>query len=89
MDLKLEQLDPMVVFVDEKGVEHKALVTAVWPGEYAGNNPPTNEPGINLVFVSSDPSKDDSYGRQIERRTSVVHKSGQPAPGNYWKRLTE
>jgi hypothetical protein len=65
-----------IVFVDEVGVEHDALVTAPW--------------GLtccNLVFVSGDTTKEDSYGRQIERRTSVAHKSiyGQ-VPGNFWYR---
>lgn len=69
-----------VVFIDEKFVEHDALVTRVWPGiggfEVAG---------CNLVFVSGDESKDDPYGRQIERRTSIVHVSVQPARASCWR----
>lgn len=45
---------------------------------------PTGEPGCNLVYVDSDKTKHDPYGRQIARETSVVHKSKQPAHGNYW-----
>lgn len=63
-----------ISYTDELGQKHDALVTIVW-----------SSIGCNLVFVSSDGAKDDSYGRQIERRSSVTHKSGQPAPGNYWQ----
>ncbi len=42
------------------------------------------EPGCNLVFVSSEVDKTDPYGRQIERATSVVHRSKQPAHGRFW-----
>jgi plastocyanin len=69
-----------VIYVDDKGVQHNALVTAVWGNEYEGSG----KPGLNLVFVSGDEKKDDSYGIQIERQTSVCHKVVQPAHGNYW-----
>lgn len=78
----MKEGDP-VVYVDEVGVEHHALVTAVWTG--MGLPKPDHQPGCNLVFVSSDPAKGDTYGRQIERRTSVSHQEAQMAPGNYWK----
>lgn len=62
--------------MDDRGLAHHALVT--WRhGE--GN------PSINLVIVSTDASKDDPYGRQIERHSSVVHKSNQAANGMYWE----
>lgn len=72
-----------IVYVDPFGVEHDALVTIWWGLEHyksAGG-----EPGCNLVYVSGDENKDDPYGRQIERSTSVVHKGKQPAHGNFWK----
>jgi len=50
---------------------------------------PRQAPGLNLVLVSNDEAKDDPYGRQIERETSVVHVSNQPAPGAYWCREHE
>lgn len=64
-----------VKFVNERGVEQDALVTEVW-GDV--------NPGINLMFVSTNEEKKDSYGRQMERHSSVVHKSSQPAHGMYW-----
>lgn len=45
---------------------------------------PLNETCCNLVWVSSDAKRTDSYGQQIIRETSVVHKGSQPAHGNYW-----
>ncbi len=53
-----------VIFVDPIRNEHDALVTAVWSKDC-----------INVVFVSADESKTDSYGRQIERETSVSRHS--------------
>ena len=50
---------------------------------------PRQAPGLNLVLVSNDEAKDYPYGRQIERETSVVHVSNQPAPGAYWCREHE
>jgi hypothetical protein len=50
----------------------------------AGYVSPTGEPGCNLIFISGDPARKDSCGRQTEHSTSVVHKSNQPAHGNYW-----
>jgi hypothetical protein len=75
-----------IVFVDAHGVEHSALVTIWWTGnrEVAAYRSENGEPGCNLVYVSSDDTKTDPYGRQIERFTSVVHKTKQAAHGNYW-----
>jgi hypothetical protein len=67
-----------VVFVDPHGVEHNAVVTANWA------SPDNPTPSINVVYVTKDESKTDSYGRQIERSTSVVHESNQAAHGMFW-----
>jgi hypothetical protein len=41
---------------------------------------------VNVVIISQDPNRDDNYGRQTERFTSIVHESYQNPPvGNYWK----
>lgn len=73
--------DP-VTYVDPQREPRPALVTAIHPGMNPGQNA---EPGVNLVFVSDDKERRDGYGRQIERATSVVHKTAQPAHGNYWE----
>lgn len=63
-----------VVYVDPKGVARPAVVTVAW-----------SHTCVNVVFVSDDKSKTDSYGRQIERETSVIHASTPGrAHGNYW-----
>ena len=63
-----------VVYVNPVRVACPALVTSVH-----------GEKCVNVVFVSLDGDKGDSYGRQIEGSTSVVHASTQEAPGNYWR----
>lgn len=73
-----------IVYVDEFGKPHDALVTT-WHGlDHYRVHAPQLEPGVNLVLVSQDETKTDSYGRQIERKTSVCHKGVQPAHGWYW-----
>lgn len=62
-----------IVYVDSTAVARAALVTT------SGGS------WVNLVVVSTDETRSDSYGRQIERQTSVVHHSRQEAPGNYWR----
>ena len=42
-------------------------------------------PSLNVVYVDTDESKTDPYGRQITRSTSVVHHSNQAAHGMYWE----
>jgi hypothetical protein len=67
--------DP-VTFVNPTGKQFSAVVTANW-----GTGP---TPSINVVYVTDDTAKTDTYGRQIERNTSVVHRSNQAAHGMYW-----
>lgn len=73
------KLGQAVVYCDPKGVDHDALVTAVW-----------SETCCNVLWVSGDESKTDTYGRQVERQTSVTHATvtGQ-AHGNYWRHVGE
>jgi hypothetical protein len=68
------QLGHAVIYHDPVGTPHDALVTAVWS--------PTC---INVVFVSGDDTKQDPYGRQIERSTSIPHKSNSPVHGFYFR----
>jgi hypothetical protein len=78
-----------VIFHDSKGRAHHALVIAVF-GETTLYDGVYDEPCMNLVYVSSDPKRQDSYGRQIERDpSSVVHASHNHAHGNYWRRPDE
>lgn len=70
-----------VRYCDERGVHHHALVQAVWEKEYEGKPVPI---GLNLVYISTNVAEMDQYGRQIKHAASVIHKSGQSAPANYW-----
>lgn len=72
------QIGDAVVYVDPVAVPHNALVTQVWSQEC-----------LNVVFVSGDTARGDSYGRQIERSTSLMHQSIVPVHGNYWRLPTE
>jgi len=69
-----------VVYVDEHSKPHPALITIWWPGLMGIEG----HMGCNLIYVSGDSAREDTYGRQMERDTSVVHKAHQPAGGKYW-----
>jgi hypothetical protein len=72
-----------VIFVDTHGVPRDALVTTWW-GAAEEQLKAYGIPGTNLVYVNPDERCNDGYGRQTVHTTSVVHKSKQPAAGNYW-----
>lgn len=74
-----------VIFHDSRGVPHAAIVTAVWDQDTL-----IDQPMINCVYVSSDPTKKDDYGRQIERATSCSHGGTNGAcHGYYWRHADE
>jgi hypothetical protein len=56
----LTKVGSTVIYTDGYRCDHQALVTAVWGPDC-----------INVVYVTGDESKTDTYGRQIERQTSV------------------
>ena len=64
----------VVVYHNPVAVAFKALVTAVWSSVC-----------INVVIVSGDAAKTDSYGRQIERVTSLSWGGNMTVHGNYWR----
>jgi hypothetical protein len=53
----------VVTYIDENSQERNALVQCVHGPDY-----------INVIAVSKDETKTDSYGRQIEHHTSVGRK---------------
>ena len=85
MERAIAGVGQYVIFTDSLRVRHDALVTAWHLGEaktveefkklYGENAMPC----VNLLYVSKDPKKSDPYGSQIERNTSVPHKSVQYA----------
>jgi hypothetical protein len=80
------EIGDAVIFVDPYGREHNAIVTTTFQGGgHPGDDGP--RPAVNLVYVSSDDSQTDQYGRQIARNTSVVHQSNQSAHGMFWREM--
>lgn len=80
---KEPQVGDSVIFIDSHRVEHQALVTNVfgaWQDGYSG---------CNVVYTSSDESKQDPYGRQLERATSICHVSVNPARAYCWRNVDE
>lgn len=75
-----------MIWLDPYKREHPALLTAVFD---AGDEATYPNPAVNLVWVSGDESKEDSYGRQIERMSSCAHVSSNSAGANCWKRVGE
>lgn len=81
-----------VVWIDSVKREHPALITNVFGTPSRGTKivdgtsvEITLYPAVNLVLVSSDETKGDGYGRQIERQTSVLHIGVNPAAAFGWK----
>ena len=78
-----------VIYVNEFGKPLNALCTQNWGrGEFSiapDSVYPQDPPSINVVFVTPNEDKTDSCGRQIDRETSVVHRTRQGAHGRYWK----
>lgn len=70
---RLPKTGEHVIFLDNQRKPHDALVTAPW-----------SETCINLVLVNSDEKSTDTYGRQIARETSCVHRSLNDAGGMCW-----
>jgi hypothetical protein len=74
------QVGDAVVYHDEKGTPHNALLTAAWEDDTGV---------VNLVFVSGDESEHDAYGRQTKRESSVTHVSKTTVHGRYWRKSDE
>lgn len=69
------QVGETVIYVDPVGKPFDALVTAVF-----------SENCINVVYISDDETRNDTYGRQIVRETSVARQNGAgfTAHGRYF-----
>lgn len=73
-----------VVYVDQVGKTHCALITNVW-GMSDNSYESAVPTSANLVIVSDDESQRDQYGRQIRRETSVVCEELQAAHGRFFR----
>lgn len=80
------QVGHSVIYTDERGADHVALLTTIHGAPWNETSGPT----VNLLYVSGDESRHDSYGRQIERECSVCHKNVMGVVhGRYWRTLNE
>jgi hypothetical protein len=70
-----------VIYIDDLKKEHNSLVTSIHSGE--------KNPSINIVYVGTNESKQDMYGQELERDTSVVHIDDQSAYARCWLRESE
>lgn len=78
----MPKIGDAVIYVDEYSKSNNAIVTAVHGDDRFAC--------INLVYVSLDLAKTDSFGRQIERANSVSHKNPpHTAYGRYWEYVDE
>lgn len=71
-----------VKVADEYGQLHDGLVTNCWGTREVEDG--KAGPCINVLFVTSDKTKRDQYGDQIERLSSCSHKLSTAAPGRFW-----
>ena len=90
--VKQPHVGDVIIFADGYGRDRNALVVAVFgeagvlESEHYPGGKRLSMPCLNAVWVSGDESKQDPYGRQIERdHTSIVHASDQQAHGIYWR----
>jgi hypothetical protein len=74
MSERVPQVGDSVIFCDTHGVDHNGLITVVH-----------NANCVNLLHISGDISKQDQYGRQIERPSSVSRMSDSTAHGYYFR----
>lgn len=90
-EVRIPHVGEAVSVVTSQYHETVGLVTAVHGQGWT--NPETGEfhmPCINVIYVSPDPAKSDSYGRQIERDlTSLQYfaegPNNMPKPGRYYE----
>ena len=81
---ELLQIGQNVIYVDSMRKFHPALLTIIWGEDYLGEDGTRRFPCVNLVYVVDDESRQDQYGRQIERASSCVHFRDTTAPGDCW-----
>ena len=74
MEPRMPVVGQAVVYHDEVGNPHPALITAVWGASC-----------VNLLFVSSNETELDPYGRQIKRESSCTHVGQTPVYGRNWR----
>lgn len=89
MELRRLDVGQFVRYCSQDRHWYDAIVTAVHGEPHKATHYQTGEevlsyPCVNLVFVVNDEERQDQYGRQIERETSVMHYGGYAASGFFW-----
>ncbi len=74
---KMPNVGDVVIFHDSKGLPHNAIVICVFSPDSG------SMPLLNMVMIEAE-GMEDTYGRQIKRETSVIHKSNG-VHGNVWR----
>jgi len=86
IELSYPRVGDAVIYHDEHGVAHNALMTCIHGWETEGVAIEDQMPCVNLLYVSGDENRQDNYGRQVERESSCVHKSmSGGVHGRYWR----
>jgi len=87
---KSPKIGERVIYFDSFGMEHEALCTDNFGAYEKTNEDGTKEivysenPSINVVLISPDKRRTDTYGRQVERFTSVGTWVYASAWGNFY-----
>ena len=90
IELSYPRVGDTVIYHDEHGKPHNALLTCVHGWETEGIPVIDQMPCVNLLYVSSDEKRQDDYGRQVERDSSCVHKTmNGGVHGGYWRNAHE
>ena len=79
---QLVMVGQSVIYTDTHREDHLALVTAV-------HGVADKMPAINVVYISSDETKTDPYGRQLERASSATHVSNNSSHAYCWRFVDE
>lgn len=75
--MRQPKIGDAVIYHEADGTARSALVICVFDGNDA--------PLVNVIYASGDENRQDSYGRQPERETSVFHVSMSSVHGGYWR----
>ncbi len=74
----MSEVGSIVIYIDEKQIEHFALVTNIFEGVGSTDV-------LNLTYVDPNVKCEDNYGRGLIRKSSIVHISQNVAQANCWK----
>ena len=80
MERKFVNVGDHIIFTDTRRKQHSGLVTEVHDSGVEQRR--DSLPAVNVLYVVDDETRMDQYGRQIERESSVVHRTMNSAEAN-------